>query len=113
MIALVGVMVNNALVLIWHFMETESQCMGENLVDFVISGTQSRIRPILLTTVTTVAGLILLAYGLGGYDNYMSPMALVVGWGCLISMVVTLTIIPSLYLIVKQRQLLLTGVFKS
>ncbi len=105
MIVLIGIMVNNSLVLVWRFMENESQCTRENLVDFVISGTQDRVRPILLTTMTTVAGLIPLAYGLGGYDNYMSPMALVVGWGCVISMVVTLMVIPSLYLLVKQRQL--------
>ena len=105
MIALIGIMVNNSLVLIWHLMETEKECTRENLVEFVINGTQSRVRPILLTTVTTVAGLIPLAYGFGGYDNYMSPMALVVGWGCVISMIVTLTVIPSFYLLVKQRRL--------
>ena len=105
MIALIGIMVNNSLVLIWHLMETEKECTRENLVEFVIKGTQSRVRPILLTTVTTVAGLIPLAYGFSGYDNYMSPMALVVGWGCVISMIVTLTVIPSFYLLVKQRRL--------
>nr|WP_219622160.1 efflux RND transporter permease subunit [Endozoicomonas acroporae] len=104
MIALIGIMVNNSLVLVWHLMETEQACTRANMVEFVIKGTQSRVRPILLTTVTTVAGLTPLAYGLGGYDNYMSPMALVVGWGCVISMMVTLTVIPSLYLLVKQRQ---------
>ena len=97
MIALIGIMVNNSLVLIWHFKEHESECSNTNLLEFVIRGTQSRVRPITLTTITTVAGLIPLAYGLGGYDNYMSPMALVVGWGCIISMLTTLTIIPSIY----------------
>lgn len=91
-------MVNNSLVLIWHFKEHESDCNKSNLLEFVIQGTQSRVRPITLTTITTVAGLIPLAYGFGGYDNYMSPMALVVGWGCVISMIVTLTVIPSIYL---------------
>ncbi|WP_028865890.1 efflux RND transporter permease subunit [Psychromonas aquimarina] len=104
MIALIGIMVNNSLVLIWHFKETREKCEPENLVDFVIQGTQSRVRPIVLTTITTVAGLIPLAYGMGGYDNYMSPMALVVGWGCVVSMFVTLTVVPSLYLWVMQRK---------
>ena len=98
MIALIGIMVNNSLVLIWHLKENRDKCDSTNLVNFVIQGTQSRVRPITLTTITTVAGLISLAYGLGGYDNYMSPMALVVGWGCVISMLVTLTVIPALYL---------------
>ncbi len=103
-IALIGIMVNNSLVLVWHFMETENLCNRDNLVEFVIEGTQSRVRPIMLTTITTVAGLIPLAYGFGGYDNYMSPMALVVGWGCVISMIVTLAVIPSLYLWAKRLQ---------
>jgi len=102
MIALIGIMVNNSLVLIWHLKETAHECNASNLMDFVIKGTQSRVRPITLTTITTVAGLIPLAYGLGGYDNYMSPMALVVGWGCVISMIVTLTVVPSLYLWIMQ-----------
>ncbi|MEH6443539.1 MAG: efflux RND transporter permease subunit [Oceanospirillaceae bacterium] len=104
MIALIGIMVNNSLVLIWHFKETQTKCQSIDLVEFVIKGTQSRVRPIILTTITTVAGLIPLAYGMGGYDNYMSPMALVVGWGCVISMFVTLTVVPSLYLWVMQRK---------
>ncbi|WP_322802703.1 efflux RND transporter permease subunit [Vibrio alfacsensis] len=104
MIALIGIMVNNSLVLIWHFKEHEAECNDSNVLAFVIRGTLSRVRPITLTTITTVAGLIPLAYGVGGYDNYMSPMALVVGWGCVISMIVTLTVIPSIYLWTCRQQ---------
>jgi len=96
-IALIGIMVNNSLVLIWHFRAKMTDLDRDNVMAFIIAGTQSRVRPILLTTITTVVGLVPLAYGLGGYDNYMSPMALVVGWGCIISMLVTLIIIPALY----------------
>lgn len=102
MIALIGIMVNNSVVLIWHFKETKQEIETLGLVDFVIKGTLSRVRAISLTTITTVAGLIPLAYGLGGYDNYMSPMALVVGWGCVISLIVTLTIVPSIYLLTMK-----------
>jgi len=101
-IALIGIMVNNSLVLIWHFRSTMADLDRDNVMAFIISGTQSRVRPILLTTITTVVGLVPLAYGLGGYDNYMSPMALVVGWGCIISMFVTLMIIPALYAYVLE-----------
>ncbi|OAN11123.1 export membrane family protein [Photobacterium jeanii] len=97
MIALIGVMVNNSLVLIWHFRSTMDKLNPNNITAFIVEGTKSRVRPIILTTITTVVGLVPLAYGLGGYDNYMSPMALVVGWGCVISMLVTLLVIPSLY----------------
>ena len=97
MIALLGIMVNNSLVLIWHFRSTMDLMNTNSVMPFIISGTKSRVRPILLTTITTVVGLIPLAYGLGGYDNLMSPMALVVGWGCVISMFTTLIIIPAIY----------------
>ena len=97
MIALIGIMVNNSLVLIWHFRATMPTLDRGHVMAFIIAGTKSRVRPILLTTVTTVVGLVPLAYGLGGYDNFMSPMALVVGWGCIISMLVTLIIIPACY----------------
>ncbi|ARD24371.1 efflux RND transporter permease subunit [Shewanella japonica] len=105
MIALIGIMVNNSLVLIWHLKDTLKDKGNLSDVEFVIKGTQSRIRAISLTTMTTVAGLIPLAYGFGGYDNYMSPMALIVGWGCIISLIVTLTIIPSIYLWVMKLNL--------
>jgi len=102
MIALIGIMVNNSLVLIWHFHSTLDELKPDDVAKFIIAGAKSRVRPIILTTITTVAGLIPLAYGLGGYDNYMSPMALVVGWGCVISMLVTLTVIPCIYSYVLQ-----------
>lgn len=104
MIALIGIMVNNSVVLIWHFKETKQEIQTLGLTEFVIKGTLSRVRAISLTTITTVAGLIPLAYGVGGYDNYMSPMALVVGWGCIISLIVTLTIVPSIYLCVMNAR---------
>ena len=101
-IALIGIMVNNSLVLIWHFRSTIDTLERNNVMAFIVEGTKSRVRPILLTTITTVVGLVPLAYGLGGYDNYMSPMALVVGWGCIISMLVTLIVIPALYAYVLE-----------
>lgn len=102
MIALIGIMVNNSLVLIWHLRDTLDRLDPSDVIGFVIEGTKSRVRPIVLTTITTVSGLIPLAYGFGGYDNFMSPMALVVGWGCVISMLVTLTVIPSIYACVLE-----------
>ena len=58
-----------------------------------------RLRAILLTTLTTVAGLLPLAYGLGGTDLYMQPMALALGYGILLATPLTLVLVPSLYMI--------------
>lgn len=129
MIGLVGVMVNNSLVLICHYKQqlAELQAQGDSDVNstqhsasiehftsteqrlrFVAQGSLARSRAVMLTTLTTVAGLIPLAYGLDGYDNYMGPIALVIGWGILAAAVVTLVLMPCFYAILldlryKQR----------
>lgn len=105
-IGLVGVMVNNCLVLMCHY-QTESLGSMESMQktaidDFVIAGAMVRFRAVMLTTLTTVAGLIPLAYGWGGYDNYMGPIALVMGWGIILSSIITLLILPSLYAFVMD-----------
>ena len=67
--------------------------------DIVAEGTADRLRAILLTTVSTVAGLLPLAYGFGGADPYMGPMALALGWGLLFATPLTLILVPSVFLI--------------
>lgn len=61
-----------------------------------------RLRAILLTTLTTTAGMLPLAYGLGGQDLYMASMALVLGYGLLfatpLTTPLTLLLLPCLYL---------------
>jgi multidrug efflux pump subunit AcrB len=65
----------------------------------VAKGASERLRPILLTTASTVAGLLPLAYGFGGADPYMSPMALALGWGLLFATPLTLVLLPCLYVV--------------
>jgi len=62
--------------------------------DIVAEGTANRLRAILLTTLTTVVGLLPLAYGIGGMDLYMSPMALTMGYGLLFATPLTLILVP-------------------
>ncbi len=57
------------------------------------------MRPIILTTLTTVAALLPLAYGLGGSARYQAPMALALGWGLVFATPLTLVLAPCLYLI--------------
>ena len=63
----------------------------------IIQGAVSRLRPILLTTLTTVLGLLPTAYGLGGYDAFISPMCLALAWGLLIATLILLFLVPSHY----------------
>jgi len=52
-----------------------------------------------MTTLTTAAGLVPLAYGIGGSDPYMAPMALALGYGLLFATPLTLVLVPCLYVI--------------
>ncbi len=92
-IGLVGVVTNTALVLISHLNELKKQ----NVDNWLLVGTTDRLRPILCTTITTVAGLLPLAYGLGGTDVYMGPMALALAYGLIFCVPVILFLVPCLY----------------
>ena len=51
----------------------------------------------MVTTLTTLGGVLPTAYGIGGYDAIVSPMSLVIGWGLVITTFVTLLLVPALY----------------
>lgn len=98
-VGLAGVVVNDSLVLVNHLNELRKQKPDEEIRVVVAEGTANRLRAILMTTLTTVAGLLPLAYGIGGLDVYMYPMALALGYGLLFSTPLTLLLVPSLYII--------------
>lgn len=77
----------------------EGSAAKDELRQLIAAGTADRLRPVLLTTVTTVAGLLPLAYGLGGQDIFMAPMAMALGYGLLFATPITLVLIPCLYMI--------------
>ncbi|MBL7073980.1 efflux RND transporter permease subunit [candidate division KSB1 bacterium] len=98
-IGLCGVVVNDSLVLVNHINDLKRQRRGESILELVAEGTGDRLRAIVLTTVTTVAALLPLAYGLGGTALFMAPMALALGWGLVFATPLTLVLVPCLYMI--------------
>ncbi|WP_061015695.1 efflux RND transporter permease subunit [Vibrio splendidus] len=94
-LGMTGVVVNNSLVLINRINELRIE--GVNAIDAVTQAAISRLRPIVMTSLTTVAGLLPLAYGLGGTDVFMGPMSLTLGYGLLFSLPVVLLVIPAMY----------------
>lgn len=62
-------------------------------------GTADRLRAVILTTLTTVAAVLPLAYGIGGTAVFMAPMALSLGWGLVCATPLTLVLLPCLYMI--------------
>ncbi len=108
-IGLAGVVVNDSLVLVAHVNELRKQHPERKIREIVAQGTSNRLRAVLLTTISTVAGLLPLAYGIGGTDPYMGPMALALGWGLLFATPLTLMLVPCLYLIGEDMQRLMPG----
>ena len=101
-LGMTGVVVNNSLVLINRINELRAE--GLAALNAVVEASVSRLRPILLTSITTVAGLLPLAYGLGGTDVYMGPMSLTLGYGLLFSLPVVLIVVPALYALCFARK---------
>jgi multidrug efflux pump subunit AcrB len=90
-VGLVGVVVNDSIVLVNFINKTTEEI--DNLREAVLEASVSRLRPVLLTTFTTVAGLLPVAHAEGG-DVFIKPMALSFAWGLLFATVVTLIFIP-------------------
>jgi multidrug efflux pump subunit AcrB len=94
-IALVGIAVNDAIVLISFINELRRD--GVDAGPAVVEAAKTRLRPTLLTSLTTIAGLLPTALGLGGYSVVWGPMAATITFGLLFSTVTTLILIPSVY----------------
>ena len=98
-IGLVGVLVNDSLVLVNHINRLRENNPDESVGKMIAQGTHDRLRAVVLTSLTTVVGLLPLAYGLGGNDPWMAPMALALAYGLLFATPITLVLVPCLYAI--------------
>jgi multidrug efflux pump subunit AcrB len=96
-LGLMGVVVNDSLVMI-SFINKSRDSDKSMSIDSLVKAAKNRLRPIFLTTVTTAAALFPLAYGFGGYNMFASPMVMAIAWGLVFATLVTLILIPSLYL---------------
>ena len=101
-VALGGVIVNNSIVFV-DFVN-QSRREGADRFESILNAGKVRIRPIFLTTVTTVSGLLPTAYGLGGTDLFIVPIALVLAWGVFAGSILMAIIIPSALGIVDDLQ---------
>jgi HAE1 family hydrophobic/amphiphilic exporter-1 len=101
LIMLAGIVVNNAIVLVDYINHLRRV---EHLEKFaaVLQAAQVRFRPILMTTTTTVLGLLPMAVGLGEGSEIRAPMAIAVIGGLLVSTVLTLVVIPAVYTVVDR-----------
>ena len=94
-VALTGISVNAAIVLITAANDRLKR--GMSVVHATIHSARRRLVPVLITTLTTIAGLFSLATGLGGKSLLWGPVASAIVWGLGFSMLLTLFLIPLLY----------------
>jgi HAE1 family hydrophobic/amphiphilic exporter-1 len=94
-IMLAGIAVNNSIILIDRINQLIRE--GMNRKDAIIYAGQQRIRPILMTSLTTILALLPLTIGMGESASLRSPMALAVIGGMITSTLLTLVVIPCVY----------------
>jgi multidrug efflux pump subunit AcrB len=114
-VALAGVIVNNAIV----FIDFVNQARAEGMDRFasIEQAAKLRLRPIFLTTATTVVGLMPTAYGIGGIDRFVVPIAMSLGWGLLLGSLLTALTFPAALAVLDDvlelKSRLLSRVFRT
>ncbi len=100
---LMGIVVKNGIVLIDYTKLCLERGMGVN--EAVVTASRQRLRPILMTTLTTVLGMIPMAAGTGEGAEMWNGLGVVVAWGLSVSSLITLVLIPTLYAVFISRRL--------
>ncbi|MEW5783997.1 MAG: efflux RND transporter permease subunit [Bacillota bacterium] len=95
-VVLSGVLVNDGIIMV-DFINQQRRLYGLPLQNAIIEGAAARLRPILMTTITTILGLVPLALGLGEGSQLQAPMALVIIGGQVTGTVLLLAVIPAVY----------------
>jgi len=101
LIMLAGIVVNNAIVLVDYINQLRQR--GKSKAEAIIEAGRVRLRPILMTTSTTVLGLLPMALDLGDGAEIRTPMAITVIAGLLTATLLTLIVIPTVYSLVDRR----------
>lgn len=109
LISLAGVIVNNAIVLL-DFVN-RARADGADKLTSIRQACIQRVRPIFLTTATTVAGILPTAYGIGGLDPFVVPIALSLGWGLFVGSILTVFVFPAIVAISDDAVDLIQRIF--
>ncbi len=101
-VGLGGIIVNSGIVLI-SFVETLIKENPERpLIDALVDATGLRLRAVIVTSLTTVSGLLPTAYGIGGSDEFIIPMTLAMAWGLVSGTLLALLWVPAAYAITED-----------
>ena len=106
-VILVGIVVNDAIVKVDFINRARAQ--GSNLREAILKAGEVRLRPIVMTTVTTVLGLMPMALGIGRGADLRAPMAVAVIGGLVVATALTLVVVPVVYSLVEDVRRLATA----
>lgn len=102
-VVLSGILVNDGIIMV-DFINQQRRIHGLPLVEAIVEGAAARLRPILMTTATTVLGLVPLAMGLGEGGQLQAPMAITIIGGQITGTILLLLAIPSIYKVVNREK---------
>ena len=102
-VMLVGIIVNNGIVLVDYINQLRLDGMERR--EAIIEAGITRLRPILMTSITTILGLLVMAFGGDAGTALMQPMALVCIGGLVYATLMTLLVVPCMYDIISRREL--------
>jgi multidrug efflux pump subunit AcrB len=101
LLTLTGIVVNDSLVLI-DFINRYRKEHPKELYLAIIRGCHVRMRPIILTSITTICGLAPMAFGIGGKSVFWAPLATAIMWGLGFSTLLILSMVPAYYAILED-----------
>jgi HAE1 family hydrophobic/amphiphilic exporter-1 len=102
-VVLVGILVNSGIIMV-DFINQLRRIHGLPLKEAIVTGATSRLRPILMTTLTTILGLVPLSFGLGQGSQLQAPMAIAVIGGMTSGTILLLGFIPALYYLINRKR---------
>jgi HAE1 family hydrophobic/amphiphilic exporter-1 len=100
MVMLVGIVVNNGIVLVDYINQLRAR--GKDMFDAILEGSRIRMRPVLMTALTTILAMLPLAVGLGESGENWAPMARSVMGGLTVGTILTLLVVPVIYAVVER-----------
>ena len=110
LVALAGIVVNDSIILVDFINNLSNE---KNRREALVEAGSKRLRPILLTTVTTIGGLIPMAVFATGSNKMWQPMAITIIWGISFATILTLFVIPVIYAVIDDARNLLYRIFSK
>lgn len=103
-LGMAGVVINDSIIMISRLDEEFQKMQEMSLNEKIARIAQTRLKAVILTTLTTVAGVLPTAYGIAGYDAMLAEMMLALAWGLLFGTVITLILVPCMYSAMHEIQ---------